>query len=443
MRKTLTVAWREFRHTAMTKAFVLGAIVMPILMMGLFIVVIPLLASSNETPLTGTIVVVAPDDVITELEIQITKGNTALDEIIEQLPSSIQGLTDDPLASALITKLEKPDIEILVQPSSKLKSLKDQVRNGEYAGLIVVPDSIVQNDDSKERLEVFIPSNLSPSHTDVLTTSISKAVVNVRLQRLGHNPSDIHDLVRRPYTTATRLSDDGSEAKDNEIARKIIPMAFMMLLWIATFTSGNYLLTTTIEEKGNKVMEVLLSAISPMQLLGGKILGQAGVSAVILCMYGSAAMAGLIAFAMLDLIPVFHLILFGIYFILAYFMVATIMAAVGSAVSELSDAQSLLGPVMLLLIIPFALWPIISEHPNGLVAVISSLTPPLLPFTMMIRVTASTEIVPMWQIILSIGIGIASVFAMIWMCARIFRIGILMQGKPPSILQLAKWIRQG
>ena len=290
---------------------------------------------------------------------------------------------------------------------------------------------------------MFIPSNLSPSHTDVLTTSTSKAVVNVRLQRLGHNPSDIHDLVRRPHTTATRLSDDGSEAKDNEIARKIIPMAFMMLLWIATFTSGNYLLTTTIEEKGNKVMEVLLSAISPMQLLGGKILGQAGVSAVILCMYGSAAMAGLIAFAILDLIPVFHLILFGIYFILAYFMVATIMAAVGSAVSELSDAQSLLGPVMLILIIPFALWPIISEHPNGLVAVISSLTPPLLPFTMMIRVTASTEIVPMWQIILSIGIGIASVFVMVWMCARIFRIGILMQGKPPSILQLAKWIRQG
>jgi len=160
-------------------------------------------------------------------------------------------------------------------------------------------------------------------------------------------------------------------------------------------------------------------------------------------MYGSAAMAGLVAFAMLDLIPMSHLLLFGIYFIIAYFMIATIMASVGSAVSELSDAQSLMGPIMLLLIVPFALWPIIAEHPNGLPAVISSFTPPLIPFIMIIRVTTSTEMIATWQIILSIGIGIISVIAMVWMCARIFRIGILMQGKPPNLLHLAKWIWQG
>ena len=220
-------------------------------------------------------------------------------------------------------------------------------------------------------------------------------------------------------------------------------MAFMMLIWIATFTSGNYLLTTTIEEKSNKVMEVLLSAISPMQLLAGKILGQAGVSAVILCMYGSAALAGLVTFALLDLIPFSHLLMFVIFFVIAYFMIATIMAAVGSAVSELRDAQSLMGPVMLILIIPLALWPVLSEHPNGMIATISSFTPPLLPFVMILRVTASTEPVALWQIVLSIGIGFGSVIVMVWMCARIFRIGILMQGKPPNIIQLVKWIRLG
>ena len=278
---------------------------------------------------------------------------------------------------------------------------------------------------------------------DILTRATSQSVVNVRLRRLGHEPKDIHDLVRRPRTIATRLSDDGGEERDNEFARRIIPMAFMMLLWIATFTSGNCLLTTTIEEKSNKVMEVLLSAISPMQLLAGKILGQAGVSAVILCMYGSAALAGLVTFALLDLIPFAHLLMFVIFFVIAYFMIATIMAAVGSAVSELRDAQSLMGPVMLILIIPLALWPVLAEHPNGMIATISSFTPPLLPFVMILRVTASTEPVALWQVILSIGIGLGSVIAMLWMCARIFRIGILIQGKPPNILQLVKWIRQG
>ena len=180
-----------------------------------------------------------------------------------------------------------------------------------------------------------------------------------------------------------------------------------------------------------------------MQLLGGKILGQAGVSAVILGMYGSAAFAGLLTFALLDIIPIWHLLLFGFFFIIAYFMVATIMAAVGSAVSELRDAQSLMGPIMLILIIPMVLWPVLAEHPNGIIATVTSFTPPLLPFIMILRITSSTEPVAIWQILLSMGISIGSVLLMVWMCSRIFRIGILMQGKPPSILQLVKWIRQG
>ena len=440
MRKTLTVAWREFRHTAMTKAFLFGAIVMPILMMGLFIVVAPLLADSNDTPLTGTIIVVAPDDVTKKIQEQITKTPDTLLKITDQLPTSFQ--------TELITSAMKPptatvDLTIVSAPENELETLKNEIRNGTYNGLIVVPESLLENQESEERLEVFIPSNFSPNHTELLTAATSRSVVDVRLQRLGHQPDDIYALVQRPRITATRLSEDGREAKDNEIARRIIPMAFMMLLWIATFTSGNYLLTTTIEEKGNKVMEVLLSAISPMQLLGGKILGQAGVSAVILGMYGSAAFAGLLTFALLDIIPIWHLLLFGFFFIIAYFMVATIMAAVGSAVSELRDAQSLMGPIMLILIIPMVLWPVLAEHPNGIIATVTSFTPPLLPFIMILRITSSTEPVAIWQILLSMGISIGSVFLMVWMCSRIFRIGILMQGKPPSILQLVKWIRQG
>lgn len=439
MRKIIVVAWREFRHTAMTKAFLFGAVVMPLLMMGLFIFIIPLLASEEE-PLSGKVVVLAPEDVVAELQTQISDTSSPISEALEQIPSAIG---NDPLVGALLPQHAPNEIEMVHALNSDIVTLKESVREGEYVALIVVPESVVNAIQTDDQLEVYIPNSFTPNHTDLLTSTTSKSVVNIRLRRLGHDPEQIHELVRRPKTYATRLSEDGTEAKDNEIARKLIPMAFMLLLWIATFTSGNYLLTTTIEEKGNKVMEVLLSAVSPMQLLAGKILGQAGVSAVILCMYGSAAMAGLVAFAMLDLVPISHLLLFSTYFIIAYFMVATIMAAAGSAVSELSDAQSLMGPVMLIMIVPFALWPIITEHPNGMVAVISGLTPPLLPFIMIIRVTASTELIATWQIVLSICIGLLSVIAMIWMCGRIFRIGILMQGKPPSILQLAKWIRRG
>lgn len=444
MPKMLVVAWREFRHTAMTKAFVIGAIVMPLLMMGLFIVVMPLMMDVNKTPLSGTVAIVAPSDVVEEFQRRIGNADAANLELIESLPDIVK---NDPLASAVLahSNANHTDIQLQVAQAGDISALKDDVRDGEIAALIVVPEILVAKSagETDERLEVLIPSSFSPNHTDLLSSAASRSVVDVRLKRLGHEPADMHALLRRPRIYATRLSQDGGEAKDNEAARRIIPMAFMMLLWIATFTSGNYLLTTTIEEKGNKVMEVLLSAVSPLQLLGGKILGQAGVSLIMLLMYGGAAMAGLVTFALLDLIPVSHLLYLIAYFTMAYFMIASIMAAVGSAVTELRDAQSLIGPIMIILIVPLALWPVLSEHPNGLVASITSFTPPLIPFVMILRITASTETVAVWQIVTSMLVGFGAVLGMVWACARIFRIGVLMQGKPPSLLQLLRWIKQG
>ena len=444
MPKTLVVAWREFKHTAMTKAFVIGAIVMPLLMMGLFIVVMPLMLDANTTPLTGTVAIVAPSDVVEEFQNRLGNAADANSELIESLPDIVK---NDPLASAVLahSNANRADIQLHVAQADDINALKDDVRDGEIAALIVVPEILVTASagETDEQLEVLIPSSFSPNHTDLLSSAVSRSVVDVRLKRLGHAPADMHALLRRPRIIATRLSQDGGEARDNEVARRIIPMAFMMLLWIATFTSGNYLLTTTIEEKGNKVMEVLLSAVSPLQLLGGKILGQAGVSLIMLLMYGGAALAGLVTFALLDLIPVSHLLYLIAYFTMAYFMIASIMAAVGSAVTELRDAQALIGPIMIILIVPLALWPVLSEHPNGLVATITSFTPPLIPFVMILRITASTETVAVWQIVTSMVVGFGAVLGMVWACARIFRIGVLMQGKPPSLLQLLRWIKQG
>ena len=412
---------------------------MPILMMGLFIIVIPLMMESNTTPLQGTISVIGPEDVFDELQERLTDAKTN-EEVIEQLPFVIQS---DPTITSMLEEHSIVDVTLVSESIDSINELKQRVSDGELTALIIVPESLMDASDNEAQYEVFIPTSFSPNHTNIIKSATSKSIVNARLQRLGHVPSDIQNLLRHPRAKASRLSEDGGEKPDNEVAREIIPLAFMMLLWIATFTSGNYLLTTTIEEKGNKVMEVLLSAISPLQLLGGKILGQAGVSAVILGMYGSAAIAGLVAFALFDLIPVYQLALFAVYFVMAYFMISTIMAAVGSAVTELRDAQSLMGPIMLVMIVPLAIWPILAEHPNGAIATVTSYIPPLTPFVMILRVTASTEPIMMWEITLSIIVGFTSVVAMVWMCARIFRIGVLMLGKPPNLFELVRWIRQG
>ena len=246
-------------------------------------------------------------------------------------------------------------------------------------------------------------------------------------------------LADQPEPLTTRISPAGSEAKERTELRLLVPGAFMFLLWICVFTSANYLLTTTIEEKSNKVMEVLLAAASPMQLLAGKILGYSMVSAVMLLMYGGLGIAGLSVASMMDLVPIAHLVYLVVFFVMAYFMVASMMAAVGSAVSDLREAQSLVGPVMLVLVIPIMLWMPIIENPNGMLATIASFVPPAIPFVMILRVTASTEPIALWQTLLSIAWGFGCAFGMLWVAARIFRVGVLMQGKPPTPRELVKW----
>jgi ABC-2 type transport system permease protein len=213
----------------------------------------------------------------------------------------------------------------------------------------------------------------------------------------------------------------------------------MLLLWISIFTSANYLLTTTIEEKSNKVMEVLLAAVSPMQLLCGKIVGYSMVSVVMLVMYGGLGLAGLSAAAMLDLVPMMHIVYLAIYFVMAYVMVSAMMAAVGSAVSDLREAQSLVTPVMMLLIIPLMLWAPIIDNPNGLLAMVTGFIPPAIPFVMILRLTAATEPIPVWQTVASMVWGFACAWGMLWLAARIFRVGVLMQGKPPTPRELIRW----
>jgi ABC-2 type transport system permease protein len=186
-------------------------------------------------------------------------------------------------------------------------------------------------------------------------------------------------------------------------------------------------------------MEVLLAAASPMQLLVGKILGYAAISAVMLGMYGGLGLAGLSAAAMLDLVPFMHIVYLITFFVMGYIMVAAMMSAVGSAVSDLREAQSLVTPVMMVLIVPLMLWAPIIDNPNGLLATVTSFIPPATPFVMILRVTAATEPIPLWQTALSIVWGFGCAYAMLRVAARIFRVGVLMQGKPPTPKELLRW----
>lgn len=453
MHKVLIIAWREFRHTALTKAFIFGAVILPALITGVM-ALMPFLFTPNLTPLEGVLAIVDADGAFTralETEVSPQRLDRRLkflfDEAAEEARTAAAAPAGpSPDAAAQISAATPPlTVALSVQGAqpAELDALKDRLRRGELVGIAVCEPALLQppQRDEQPAFSLLVPSGSPPNHTRILERSVAEAVIRARASHAGRDVDEARALVRPPEADIRRLSASGDEAAESMGAKMMIPMGFMMLLWISTFVSANYLLTTTIEEKSNKVMEVLLSAVSPMQLMTGKILGQAIVSAVMMLLYAAAAAAALTTLSLLDLIQPILILWFLIFFVMAYFMIASLMAGIGSAVNDIHEAQSLIAPMMLSLMIPLVLWLPISENPNGVLATVTSFIPPVMPFVMILRVSAASEQAPLWQVILSIIWGFTAMIGMIWMAARIFRVGVLMYGKPPSPMELLRWAR--
>ncbi len=456
MSKVLAVAWREFKYTAMTKAFIFGAVVIPALLFGL-VAFASLLFKPNVTELTGTIVVIDDDGSFTAA----AEIETGPDRMNERLADLFAQFGERAAQAAEMATPYLPKVNLTVQsaePTADLEQLKQQIHDGEIIALAVYPSELIAEDngidsaslsemdnseegDEPGTIALYLGSDLAPNHVSLINRTLRTAVVRARTEKQGQDYQELITLLRRPSIQTRTITPEGQEAKSVGELAIFVPMGFMMLLWISTFTSANYLLTTTIEEKSNKVIEVLLSAVSPMQLMTGKILGQALVSVIMLMMYAGLAIVGLVTFSFMHLIPMTYLFYMAAYFVMAYFMISAMMAGIGSAVNDLREAQSLIGPAMLVLMIPLMLWFFIQENPNGTLATVTSFIPPLIPFVMILRVTTPTESVDLWQIIVSLVWGYAAMIGMVWMAAKIFRVGVLMYGKPPTPLELIKWLR--
>jgi ABC-type Na+ efflux pump permease subunit len=201
----------------------------------------------------------------------------------------------------------------------------------------------------------------------------------------------------------------------------VVPVVVMGLIWLTTLTGGNYLLTSTIEEKSSKVIEVLLSACGPGELIHGKIIGFGLVTLVMITMYAAVAAIFLTMLAAADLVSVGDLIVSGLCLIMAYLMIASLMAGVGAAVSDLTEAQSLLGPVTLVIMAPLLLIPVVTEDPSGIVATVATFIPPLTPFILVLRVSAAVEPLSWIEVIGELVFGFIAAAAMVWAAGRIFR----------------------
>jgi ABC-2 type transport system permease protein len=242
-------------------------------------------------------------------------------------------------------------------------------------------------------------------------------------------------------------SSDGSRVTDEIglIAGFLIPLLMGLLFVVALFSGAQYLMQAVIEEKENRMMEVIVTSISPMQLMSGKVLGLAGVGLTQVVAWTSALLIALALAA--DRLPFLKAVRIEpgfvavalLMFVLEYLLFSALMGAIGSLVTSAKDGQNLSSPVVLLSMTPWFVIPVFFIAPNGPVAVALSLFPLSAPLAMLLRYASAP--VPFWQVILAMALLAASVAGALWLASRVFRIGMLEYGNSVSLKAVWEGLR--
>jgi ABC-type Na+ efflux pump permease subunit len=447
----------------MTKGFIIGALVVPALMAALIPLIVILSAAAQPPADKGTIYVLdRSGEVFSEMEhyldpetvkerwrdraeraAEFTKGIVG-----KAAGEQIAGSTDQAMAF-----IKSPEFRVVpTAPDADIEEIKSEIRGQLNSAASADPmdkvlavveidaDAALKSEEGYGSFQAFFRPKLNEETVGEIESGVRWSIRERRYENAGLNRDQISEIARVESRESKEITEEGERKESSEIATFLIPIASLVLLIIATMTGGQYLLTTTIEEKSNRVVEVLLSACSPMELMTGKIIGQMGVGLSLLLVYNSVGIAALIAFERLDLIEASTIVLFFIFFLLAYFMLASFMAAIGSSVNDMREAQSLMTPVMLVMMIPYFFFMPVVRAPNSMLSTVSSFIPPISPFIMIMRIS-STDPPPTWQIAAAILVNALAVIFFLWLAAKIFRVGLLMYGKPPNFRTLIKWIK--
>jgi ABC-2 type transport system permease protein len=449
MKRILLVARREFIATAGTKGFVIGLLIMPALL-ALAAVVGPRLISARSPVVRGEVAIVDATGRVTA-ELRATMAPAAVRErrIAEArraLPAEL-AQAGGMGRQAVERAAGQPPVLDLVEraPTADREREKAWLLTGgpdarRLALIVVHPDAVERTRDGEfGTYDLYASRALDDATEGALQDSMRQALINARLGAGALDRAAIEAMMRVPRPRAVIVSADG-EQRANRQFTEMLPFIMGLLLFIGVIIGGQTLMTSMIEEKSSRVVEVLLAAVSPFELMAGKLLGQLGVGLLVLALYIGLGLVAVYSFAMLGLVDPLLLVYLLVFFLITYVVFGALMLSIGAAVSQVADAQSLMGPVMILLLIPYMLSPMIGRAPNSTFSVVVSFLPPINTIAMMARIGSEAP-PPAWQIWLTALIGIAAAWGAVWFAAKVFKVGLLMHGKPPNFATLVRWAR--
>jgi ABC-2 type transport system permease protein len=438
MRRVLRLIAREYKMTVRTKGFVIGLVVMPIVMSG-SIIAIGLIGDRTDTT-DRKVAIVDRTGVVADKLIGLAEERNR--QVVYDTT------TGKKVRPAYLFELVPPDT---ADPSAQRLELSDMVRQGRYYAFLEIGSSVLKPfSDSTGSVIAYHAKNAA---MDKLPGWLSSPLNNY-LRRLRLNAAGVSDSVadeamrwinidRLGLVDVDPTTGEVTEAKRSSKLEAIgIPAAFVLLMFIMIMFGVSPLLNAVMEEKSQRIAEVLLGSVTPFELMMGKVLGGLAVAVTVAVVYTIVALLAAVNMGFMDVLPLGVLPWFFVYMILAVFMFGAFASALGALCSDPKDAQNLTFPSMLPVMLPMFVMIPVARAPLAGYATWLSFIPPFTPTLMLVRLATPTPI-PMWQPWVGLAGVLLCAIAIVWISGRIFRVAILMQGKPPQLRELVRWALKG
>lgn len=413
MNKMLAVARWEFVEKVKTKAFLIGLLMTPLIMF--VFTVIPSLMADNADEATKVFGVIdmtgslaAPIDVRLTEKYKLENGtaNYRLKEITDENREA------DHLKTLAMT----------------------QLASGEIEGYFILPKDVLEHGVVEYRAENVGNARDQNRFSEVL----EEIIIDRRLRSGGYDAAAIKKLMTDVEIKTFKVSKQGEEKESGFMETFFTGYIFIMMLMFLVLSTGQMLIRSVIEEKGNRIIEVLVSSCSSQELMSGKIIGLSLLGLTTVAFWALMLIA--VNFATpVPFVAVDNLALLILYFILGYFMYVGIFIIAGSTVSTEQEAQQMTGYITLVLVIPIAFAVPVMFNPDSLLVTILSQIPLLTPTMMALRF--SVQMPAWWEIALSLTTMSATIYGLMWIAGKVFRIGILITGKKPNLSEIYRWLR--
>lgn len=416
--KLFTVAKREYVERVRKRSFVISTILGPILMGAMIIV-------------PGLLVEHAP----------VERMNIAVVDLTQSAFADFEGALRDTLPDG--TKMFA--LRNVAATESDLEATKKElgveIDAGAIAGYLVIPADVVESG----KATYFGRKVSNIPMLERLQSALNESVVAKRLALQGLEYGAVTKMLKRVDIETVQVV-KGTEKKSEFERTFITSFIFIMILYMTIYLWGLNVQRSIIEEKSSRVIEVLLSSLKPFDIMAGKIIG---VGAVGLTQYAIWAVCGIgMTFYALSsgqfaqyvsFSPVI-LMFFVLFYLLGYLFYSTIFAGIGAVCNSDQEAQQLQTPLTMCLAFTIVVPIVVVQNPDGMFATVLSMVPFFAPILMFMRINILMP--PIWQIALSVGILLGSIFVSGVLAAKVFRIGILMYGKRPDVREIVKWMRR-